>query len=145
MTKKWPKKKDRPGVDRYGRTHIHNAVNENDIAKLAELIAAGKDINAQDDNGWTALHFAAQDRNIEMIKLLLKHGADPNLIDIYGNGPLWTATMNAGGSFECVAALLEHNALPDPKNKAGRSPLDMANTIGHGLEEIFRKFAQQNT
>lgn len=139
MTKKWPKKKDRPGVDRYGRTDVHNSVIENDIAKLAELISAGKDINARDDNGWTGLHFAAQDRNIEIINLLLENDADPNLIDIYGNGPLWTATMNARGNFECVVALLEHNALPDQKNKAGRSPLDMANTIRHGLEEIFQK------
>lgn len=71
---------------------------------------------------------------------MLKHNADPNLYDIYGNGPLWTATMNARGYFECVKILLEHNANPDKKNNAGRSPHDMANTIKQGLDEIFNTY-----
>ncbi len=140
MTKKWPKKKNRPDVDRYGRTDIHNSVIKKDIDKLSELISAGMDINIQDDNGWTGLHFAAQDSNIDIMNLLLKYDANPNLIDIHGNGPLWTATMNAKGNFECVKVLLEHKALPDKKNNAGRSPRDMAHTIKHGLDEIFQKF-----
>lgn len=141
MTKKWPKKKDRLSVDRYGRNDIHNSVIENDISKLKDLISAGMDLNAQDDNGWTGLHFAAQDSNIEILSLLLKSGANPNLIDIHGNGPLWTATMNARGDFKCVVALLEHNATPDKKNNADSSPQDMANTIKNGLDDIFKKHA----
>jgi ankyrin repeat protein len=144
MTKKWPKKKDRPDVDQYGRTDVHNSVIEKDITTLMKLLSAGKNIDSQDDNGWTALHFAAQSSNIEIINLLLKNNANPNLIDIHGNSPLWTATMNARGNFDCVEALLKYNARPDEKNNAGRSPLDMANTIKNGLDKIFLKHAKYN-
>lgn len=134
MVGKILKKNPRPGVDEYGRTDMHYA---GDSEVVQKLIESGLDINRQDDNGWCPLHFYAQDSNVNAIEVALANGADPNLIDLHGNGPLWTATINARGDFSCVVALLKAGAKAGHKNEHGRSLLDMANTIKGGLEAVF--------
>jgi len=47
---------------------------------LKEAIDAGADINAQDKDGWTALHLAARHGNSEAVRLLLDNGANPDLV-----------------------------------------------------------------
>ena len=54
MTRKRPKQKDRPNVDRYGRTALHYAASENNVVDAQELIARNVDVNARDDNDWGA-------------------------------------------------------------------------------------------
>ncbi|MEX1215124.1 ankyrin repeat domain-containing protein [Saccharospirillum sp.] len=124
----------RQGVDEYGRSEIHYAKDANVIQLM---IDSGTDINRQDDNGWCPLHFYAQACNIDAVEVALANNADPNLLDSHGNGPLWTATMNAKGNFSCVVALLKSGANATRKNMHGRSPSDMANTIKGGLERVF--------
>ncbi len=41
MAGKHPKRKDRPGVDRYGRTELHNAIIDGDADMARALVAAG--------------------------------------------------------------------------------------------------------
>jgi|JI6StandDraft_1071083.scaffolds.fasta_scaffold02476_12 ankyrin repeat protein len=36
------------------------------------------DINARNVNGCTPLHFAVQSENVNMVKIVLKYGGDPN-------------------------------------------------------------------
>jgi ankyrin repeat protein len=69
-----PKRKARPRVDEYGRTLLHHAVINGDFNALIELLDYGSEKNAQDDNGWTALHFAAQNRHSTIVMELLKRG-----------------------------------------------------------------------
>lgn len=45
------------------------------------LISAESDINAADNNGKTALHWAAAISNIEAVKQLLKNGANKDAQD----------------------------------------------------------------
>lgn len=141
MTGKIPKKNTRPGIDEYGRTALHYAENSEVIQKL---IDSGIDVNLQDDNGWCPMHFFAQDGNVKAIEVALSNGANPNLTDAHGNGPLWTATMHAKGNFSCVIALLDAGATANHQNAHGRSPLDMANTIKGGLESVFLKHGLLN-
>ena len=42
------------------------------------LLGAGADIQERGINDWTPLHYAAATDDVEAIKLLLAHGADPN-------------------------------------------------------------------
>lgn len=46
---------------------------------VTALINAGADVNARDDNGWTALVHAASRGQTKVVSLLLKAGADPNI------------------------------------------------------------------
>ena len=140
MVGKTPKKNARPGVDEYGRVQLHYEANGGSADGVSALLNQGANVDAQDDNGMCALHFAAQSGHHNVITLLLEAKANPNLLDAHGNGPLWTATMNARGDFESVEALLEAGANPTEKNKHGRSPVDMANTINHGLEKLYETY-----
>lgn len=62
-----------------------------EIARLEvirRLIEAGADVNARNNDGWTALMKAATVGNIEVVKLLLKAGADINAKNIRGDKAL---------------------------------------------------------
>ncbi|MGB0838795.1 MAG: ankyrin repeat domain-containing protein [Chitinophagales bacterium] len=55
---------------------LHFCVNTNALIFLAN---AGVTINLQDDKGWTALHYAVADADVELVEMLLKSGADSAL------------------------------------------------------------------
>ena len=42
----------------------------------------------QDGYGRTALHYAVESRNKDLVLMLLSEGADPTLQDVYGFSPL---------------------------------------------------------
>jgi uncharacterized protein len=133
MTGKQPKQKDRPGIDRYGRTELHYAAKENDVAKAQGLIKGEVDVNGKDDNGWTALHFAAQFNSVDVAKLLLEAGAEVDPTDSSGNTPLSTAVFNYRGSGDLIELLREKSADPCRENHRGQSPMGLARSF---LQEI---------
>ena len=136
-----PKNNRHEAVDEFGRTKLHIAANNGAYHVMREMLnEEGININVKDNNGWTALHFAAQSNHFEIIDLLLENKADPNLHDNQGNGPLWIAAMNANGKYHGILSLLKSHADPNHKNKYGRSPFYIANSIDHGLEDIFIPF-----
>lgn len=51
------------------------------------LLQHGADIHARDNNGRTALHYAAEDEHISLYSALIKEGADPNAKDNNGKTP----------------------------------------------------------
>jgi len=131
MSGKQPKRKPRPGVDEYGRIPLHYAAVEGDFEALVRLLESGSSIDTQDDNGWTALHFAVQDGHSKLVDELLRRGANPNLVNSHGNSPLWVGLMRArGDDYAVVKGLLAAGADPDHKNVHGRSPRDIATTMG---------------
>jgi ankyrin repeat protein len=76
MSSKQPKRKERPGVDRYGRTPLHYCALEGNLPRVKEIVEGGANPNAPDDDGWTPLHFAAQNWHEDVAEWLLSHGAD---------------------------------------------------------------------
>ncbi|RCS44033.1 ankyrin repeat domain-containing protein [Bremerella cremea] len=44
--------------------------------KVRELIGSGCDVNERGDNGYTALHAAVLNRQVDVVRLLLERGAD---------------------------------------------------------------------
>ena len=57
----------------------------NAISKL--LIAAGADVNLQDANQTTALHYAVMFKNYDLVLMLLEAGANPNHKNNVGQSP----------------------------------------------------------
>ncbi|MCW7467870.1 ankyrin repeat domain-containing protein [Leptospira levettii] len=144
MTKKIPKKKDRPGVDRYGRTPLHNAIINQDYALVDFLINSETNINAQDDDGFTPLHFAAMNLESEIVEKLIKKNAKVDLLDCYNNTPLWRAVFNLKeADMKIIKLFLNAGANPNLKNKNNISPLDFAKKIGNkDLTDLLNNFKQ---
>ncbi|CAL8088501.1 unnamed protein product [Calicophoron daubneyi] len=69
------------------------------------LLDRGSDINATDQNGWTALHWAAQRCHADIVELLLDRGASRSAKDVRGDMPC--NVTNDMGLYECL--------LPDPE------------------------------
>ena len=137
MLAKIPHENPRDAVDEFGRNKLHYAANNGDSMIVKKLIDEGIDIDAQDNNDWTALHFASQNNHFDTIDLLLENKANPNIHDNQGNGPLWIAAMNANGKCEGVFSLLKAKADPNHKNHHGRTPHYIANSLKSGLIEAF--------
>jgi ankyrin repeat protein len=131
MTRRQPKKKERPGVDRYGRTPLHEAVLSGDLAEVMRLLREGSDASAPDDDGWTPLHVAAQGWHADVVAVLLGAGAAVDAQDSHGNTPLSTAVFNSRGRGEVIQALRKHGADPTRPNHHGVTPMALARTIAN--------------
>jgi ankyrin repeat protein len=141
MTRKQPRKLDRPGVDRLGRTPLHYAANEGLHDEATRLLEGGSDPSARDDNGWTPLHFAAQSGAHKVITLLLTHGAEIDALDSNGNSPLWRAVFSFKGDGAPIGALRAAGADPLKENSHGISPVELARDSDHEAEQLFADLA----
>jgi ankyrin repeat protein len=131
VTRKRPKRHDRPGVDRYGRTDLHYAAGDGDLARVRALLAAAADPGLPDDDGWTPLHFAAQAHAAAVCEALLAAGAPVDPVDSHGNTPLWRATFESRGRGDVIALLRRHGADARRPNAHGVSPANLARTIAN--------------
>jgi hypothetical protein len=69
------------------------AVRKGDAVRVKALLAQGVDVNAKSPYGATGLFFAADRGNVEIVKILLDHGANVNVKDtFYGATALSWAT-----------------------------------------------------
>jgi uncharacterized protein len=142
MARKQPKRKQRPGVDGYGRTPLHYAAADGRIEEVARLLAAGADANAQDDNGWSPLHFAAQAISAGATQALLAAGANTELRDSFGNTALSTAVFASKGDGSVIKLLRTAGADPHAANSSGVTPLGLARTIAnYDVAQFFSDLA----
>jgi ankyrin repeat protein len=117
--------------DRDGRTPLHRAATDGDMATAEALIAAGADLAAADKHGWTPLHFAAQEWHLDVARMLMARGAAVDPVDEHGNTPLWRAAFSSRGRGELIELLLANGADPHRKNVRGVSPLELARTVAN--------------
>ncbi len=74
-----------------GRDELFWRIGNEDSQKLLEDIEKIDNIDFADDNGRTYLHVACSAHNLEVAKLLLKKGANPNVRDKNGRLPIMSA------------------------------------------------------
>ncbi|EKD83398.1 MAG: ankyrin [uncultured bacterium] len=95
---------------------------------IVRLLEAGVDVNRTDKSGVSSLHYASMSGHSDVVSLLLKHGANPDLPTTADVLKKWTPLHCAvkGGKSEIVAMLLAGGGDPHLKNGEGVSPLEMA-------------------
>ena len=131
MARKQPKRKQRPGVDNYGRTPLRYAAAEGRLDEVKRLLAEGSEPNAQDDDGWSPLHFAAQSNSPSVTEVLHAAGAKTELRDSFGNTPLSNAVFSSRGERSVINLLRSAGADPNAVNEHGVTPLGLARTIAN--------------
>ncbi|XP_046563153.1 serine/threonine-protein phosphatase 6 regulatory ankyrin repeat subunit B-like isoform X2 [Haliotis rubra] len=92
--------------NRKGQTPLHCAA-RNKCMECVELLLPVSDVNAQDTDGNTALHFSFlsdEPHSHEVIQALLENGADVGIKNKKGETPLHCAARNQ--CMECVELLL---------------------------------------
>jgi ankyrin repeat protein len=104
------------------------AVQDDDSASVAALLAKKVDVNAREEDGATPLAWAAVRCNVKNADLLLKAGANPNLTNEQFVGPLYLAIEN--GSSTIVRLLLEYGANPKIAREDGETVLMEATRLG---------------
>ncbi|XP_059057779.1 protein phosphatase 1 regulatory subunit 12B [Achroia grisella] len=102
-----------------------------DAARLASLLLAdARQLNVADENGCSALQRASADGHVEVVHLLLQHGADPNKQDlVHGNTAAHEAAWK--GYSRCVALLAGGGADLRARNAGGFTALHLACQNGH--------------
>lgn len=71
----------------WGLTPLMHEAFYGEDATVKLLLDLGANINARDNEGNTALILAARRRDLEIIGLVLEHGADPKMKNQFGDGP----------------------------------------------------------
>lgn len=122
-------KLDIDSINEFGRNLLQEAICAYQESTAKDLINNGIDVNHQDNMWQTPLHYCAQLCNITIAELLLQRGAKVNVIDAYGNTPLWYAVFYARDDYQMVKLFLKYGADTHHKNKAHRSPIDFAQQI----------------
>ena len=94
-------------------------VDSGDLDEL-EAVLRRAEINARNEHGMTALMRAAYHGRVQMVRVLLEHGADPNVT----RNDNFTALSLAAffGHAEIVDILIGHGANPDVSTRFNTSP-----------------------
>jgi ankyrin repeat protein len=98
-----------------GDNALHVIVRWGDLAAAQVLIDAGIDISKAGDLGYTPLHVACMEGNIEMVKILAVHGAD--LFALSEGDPPFASARLAGHDNVCdfLAPLMQQVQSQDPQ------------------------------
>ena len=131
-------------VDSYGRNKLHNLIINSPIAEhpagIKELVDKGINVNAQDINGWSALHFAVQEQSYTAVKALLENGADTDLLESNGNSALHKAVFYSNNNNDIISLLLVYGANPDTVNSHGVTPRSLAQVVENSsIVALFNK------
>jgi uncharacterized protein len=112
-----------------GPSEVADAAMHGDKAAVQKLVAQRADVNAPQNDGATALHWAVFRSDKEMVDLLIRAGANAKAANRDGATPLWLASVN--GDAAIIEALIKGGADPNEKQPLGRTPLMEASRTGN--------------
>ena len=102
-----------------GKNEILFAIRSCNAKIVEKILEFGVNLNkVEDAKGQSALRIAIERNNLPIVKLLLKHGADPNHID-----KLWSSPIHYTVDSEIIKELLKYGAEVDSKDSIGMTPL----------------------
>lgn len=135
---------------------IHEAVKENDSAKVKRLIKDQPDlVFSKDEDGFTPLHLAAANGSKELSEFLVENRSEVNARDNNGSTPLHQAVTAEGQHNDVAEMLLAHKAVVNTSDKSGLTPLHYATLannanavkllLSHGADANAKDSVEGNT
>jgi len=111
-----------------------------ETAKMLLEAGSHPDTSSANEFKVRPIHSATAHRDpgvsLELVRMLLESGADPNVVQAGGWSPLHAVASR--GREEIAKLLIEHGASLQAKSEDGRTPLEMAQAKGHaGLETLL--------
>ncbi|XP_004917938.1 ankyrin repeat and SOCS box protein 1 isoform X1 [Xenopus tropicalis] len=129
-------------------TRLHNAACVGDIDTLRSLLQDERFLRGIDEravwcSGWlpcSPLRIAATAGHADCVELLIRSGAQLELVDVKGQTPLYVAAEN--GHLECVKVLLRAGADPNGSPHNRSSPIYHAARVGRAdiLQELIKVY-----
>lgn len=119
---------EEPDPSWHNATPLHYAVlprKDNVVTYLLETY--GVDADQADNDNWTALYFASKKNHTSCLRLLLQHGADPNIASTFNStNPLMIAAEL--GHFAAMTVLLQdgHCNLEAKRHTTGATAILLA-------------------
>ncbi|XP_039593324.1 transient receptor potential cation channel, subfamily N, member 1 isoform X2 [Polypterus senegalus] len=119
-------------------TPLHIAAHVKEGEKVAEmLLKSGADVNAEQENGETAMHIAARYGNLKMMQALIEEGGDVTSQSKAGENPLHIAVRHCHAHvveeiltyLASEKSLMEAVVCVNQENKEGETPLHLAAEI----------------
>jgi len=128
---------------------MRKAADQGDFAAVATLLNSRAQVDHQDRGGKTAIHYAAASGSTSVVKVLLRHGADPSADDFHGSRPLREAAHwyvrgkpeTRSRLEETIRLLRRHGAEWNPDDLSRRRLLERE-AQGRGLELLAELLAE---
>jgi ankyrin repeat protein len=126
-------------------TALVEAVKDGDTAAVRALLAKHVNVDAPEADGTSALHWAAERDDLELVDTLLKAGAAARVTNRHGMTPLHLAAAN--GSAAIIERLIAAGADPDAALPDGETVLMTAARSGHAeaVTALIEHGAKVNT
>lgn len=125
-TSQFAEMNDNTDRDMFGRTLLHQAIDNKDLNQVILLLSLKANIYTIDNFGWNALHHAAAKGTLDILHLIATKTMN---LDIRTKHD-WTALHHAAKrkSIEILKYLLLHGASVDLQNSAGEYAKDLSKT-----------------
>jgi outer membrane protein assembly factor BamB len=103
-----------------------HAVGRGDAAAVADLLSKGADVNAESDRGTTPLYIASEQGYVDVVRILLERGADPDTKDLeLGRTPLRHAMISGNAQVKAARAEILRMLLEKGAGSEGESLPDL--------------------
>jgi ankyrin repeat protein len=119
------------------------AVAEENIDLTHLMLGSGKvDTNSRDVYGRSALHYAASNGNVQLVKLLIENGMNPNIMSHAGETPLMKACQFVElGTIEYLLSIPEvdihcKNVVRKPQSDREKRPRHPTHSVQHIRTEL---------
>ncbi|QDT36051.1 ankyrin repeat domain-containing protein [Stratiformator vulcanicus] len=106
------------------KTYLHQGVDtlagSSSPEAVRYLIGLGLDVNARDRHNWTPLHYACRSTTPDTVMVLLKAGADVDIVNDEGDIPLLSFVHNnQPWRFDVIEEMLKRGADPNREHAKG--------------------------
>ena len=120
---------------------LHSAQRDSDVTEMKSTLPRGFSVDCRNTTGRTPLMNAALNGNVQVVKSVIKRGADPSLMDNRGWNTLHCAAQ--GGDTDIISLIHTHLPNIDSKTGEGDTPLMLAASCGklHAVKWFLEKGA----